>query len=57
MIRKQRGKKRKGRRKKGKRNVRRYYRATAIDVIRATMRIVHWTATLADPGTLKTNFR
>lgn len=61
MIRKQRGKgkerKREGEGKKEKENSRRYYRAAAIDVIRATTRIVHWTATLAEPETLKTNFR
>lgn len=51
------GKKDERKKRKEKKNVRRYYRAAAIDVIRATTRIVHWTATLADPETLKTNFR
>lgn len=56
MIRKRRGKgKRRKSGKKGKEDAR-YYRAAAIDVIRATTRIVHRTATLADPETLKTNF-
>jgi len=47
----------KGEEKKKKKDARHYYRATANDVIKATMRIVHWTATLADPETFKTNFR
>lgn len=49
-------KKRGGEERKEKETLVVYYRTIAIDVTRATTRIVHWTATLADPETLKTNF-
>jgi len=50
-------KEKKRRKIKRKKDARYYYRAIAIDVIKATTRIVHWTATLADPETFKMNFR
>lgn len=51
MIRKQRG----GMREEGE-TFRHYYRAMAIDVARAMMRIVHSTAVLAVPETSKTKY-